>query len=77
MNDTDSTAPDHYSSQLRALERTVGEDGEQAETRFLLAYHYLMMAHVGAARRQLQKVLKLQPDDELTTILLGNVSQDH
>ena len=43
---------DIYTNQLRSLEQFVTAHPSDANVRFLLAYHYLMLDHADAARRQ-------------------------
>ena len=59
-----------YTGQLRALEKFVREHPASAESRFLLAYHYLMLGHSQAARSHLKRVAEQKPDDKLVRQLL-------
>jgi tetratricopeptide (TPR) repeat protein len=56
---------DTYTRQVRALEAAISRNRVDASTRFVLAYHYMVMEHVEQARQQFEEVLKLQPKDEL------------
>jgi|GEM_PF-6294075 len=61
---------DHYTTQVRALEQAARNDSA-AEKHFLLAYHYLMLSHLEAARSQLAQVLQVMPHDKLSQSLLA------
>jgi tetratricopeptide (TPR) repeat protein len=63
-----------YASQLHALEAYVKGHPQQADARFLLAYHYLTQGHTGAAASELQQVVSLMPDDKLAADLLRMMS---
>ena len=65
---------DEYTAQLRGLENSVKGTPNDAASRFLLAYHYMMMGHAEPAMIQLQAVVSLQPKDELAAGLLKMVS---
>ena len=56
------------------MEHDVGRHGDQAATRFLLAYHYLMLKHWNAARNQLERVAELEPRDALTKNILAGLN---
>lgn len=60
-----------YTRQLRALEEFAKANRDQSAPPFLLAYHYVTCRHVPSAVRQLNRVVKLLPDDELSAQLLG------
>jgi tetratricopeptide (TPR) repeat protein len=64
-----------YTKQLRALEGYVKEDPKDAAGRFVLAYHYLVLDHQGAAVRQLQQVVELQPRDRLSAAILNTLEK--
>jgi tetratricopeptide (TPR) repeat protein len=66
-------SPDVYTGQLRALEHYIGDHKDQASTRFLLGYQYLMLGHLNAARRQFNEVVELQPRDTLTKNILSSL----
>jgi tetratricopeptide (TPR) repeat protein len=61
---------DVYTQQLRALEDYSAANPNSAEAHFLRAYCYN-----DAAARQLQAVVKLQPNDQLATQLLASLTQ--
>ena len=71
------TSQSEYTKQLRALENHITENRNEADARFLVAYHYITLGHNDAAKKQLQAVLTLQPKDvvaaELLTMLGGEV----
>jgi len=66
---------DPYTVQLRALEKYVRENSDDASSRFLLAYHYITTRNTEAAITRLREVTRLRPDDtvaaELLTMLAG------
>ncbi|HEV3303603.1 MAG TPA: hypothetical protein VG055_28385 [Planctomycetaceae bacterium] len=66
---------DMYTNQLRLLERFVTAHPSDANVRFLLAYHYLMLDHADAARRQLTQVVELRPADKLAARILAGISE--
>ncbi len=68
-------SPDIYTQQLRALEHSITEHGDQASTRFLLGYEYLMLGHFKAADRQFQRVVALEPRDTLAKNILNGLEQ--
>jgi hypothetical protein len=47
----------------------------EANVRFLLAYHYLMLDHMDAARRQLTQVVALRPADKLAARILAGIGE--
>jgi hypothetical protein len=61
---------DTYTTQLRALEAFVRDHADQPGPRFVLAYHYLVTNYTDAAKRQLQKVVEIQPKDRVAAQLL-------
>lgn len=61
---------DVYEAQLRELEQTTEAKPGQADTHFLLAYHYMVTGHPDAASRQLTRVVKASPNDRLAADLL-------
>ncbi|MBL8796803.1 MAG: tetratricopeptide repeat protein [Planctomycetia bacterium] len=65
-----------YTAQLRALEDYVKQNPNQADARFLLAYHYLAMGYPDAAAKQLTEVVKLQPKDQLSAELLKSLQKN-
>ncbi|HUE12517.1 MAG TPA: tetratricopeptide repeat protein, partial [Planctomycetaceae bacterium] len=68
-------SPDTYTQQLRALEHAITEHGDQAGTRFLLGYEYLMLGHFKAADRQFQRVVALEPRDTLAKNILAGLNK--
>jgi len=65
---------DIYTDQLRALEQYVDAKPNEAEARFLLAYHYMTEGHADAAARQLKAVVELNPKDQLSAQLLTTLT---
>jgi hypothetical protein len=63
-----------YTAQLRALEKFVGANPTAAFGHFGLAYQYLVTGAKDAAIRELQQVVKLQPDDKLSQGLLTSLT---
>ncbi len=63
-----------YEGQLRQLETFVAENPKDAPSRFLLSYHYLVMEHFDAARKQLTVLVGLQPKDQLAAAWLKGLS---
>ena len=64
-----------YTQHLRSLEASVKADGKQMPTRFLLAYHYLVLGHLEHGAQQLKKVLEISPEEPVATRLLQVVQQ--
>jgi tetratricopeptide (TPR) repeat protein len=60
-----------YTEQLRALEAYQRANPTSPEASFVLAYHYLVLGHLDAAIRQLENVVKLLPESQLSTELLA------
>jgi hypothetical protein len=54
-----------YTTQLRALEKSVKDKGDDPATRFLLGFHYAYLGYPSHAVKQLDKALELAPQDEL------------
>jgi tetratricopeptide (TPR) repeat protein len=67
---------DTYTRQLRDLEGFTKEDREDAASRFVLGYHYLVAGHMDAASRQFEKVTELQPKDRVAQQLLSGLQKD-
>ncbi len=63
-----------YETHLRLLEKHLKKNPGDAAARFVLSYHYLTAGHTEAARKQLESLSKLTPDDRVTTSLLAMVS---
>jgi Tetratricopeptide repeat len=58
-----------YAAQLRALEAYIGQYPDQPASRFLLAYHYLVIGNQKAAADQLSVVTTLSPNDKIAAEL--------
>jgi hypothetical protein len=56
---------DEYTANYRALEDRVTANPNAAELRMLLAYHNLMLGHRDAARRHFERVLALDPSNDV------------
>lgn len=65
-----------YTAELRRLEQYLKANPRQAGPRFLLAYHYITMGYPDSARRQLQSVLLLVPDDKLSADLIALLDEE-
>jgi hypothetical protein len=61
---------DTYLKQLDALKSFVEQEPNQAYGHFVLAYHYLTRGSTMLAKKQLQEVRRLQPDDKLSEAIL-------
>ncbi|HEV7999349.1 MAG TPA: tetratricopeptide repeat protein [Planctomycetaceae bacterium] len=66
---------DVYTQQLRNLEHSISERPDQAATRFLLGYEYLMLGHLKAARRQFDRVVALEPRDTLAKNIVAGLAR--
>ena len=68
-----------YIEQLRALESHIRSNPNEADARFLIAYHYITLGHKDSAVKQLQLVVDLEPKDtvasDLIVLLGGTVSK--
>ena len=69
-------SPDAYTAQLRQLEHYIGEHPMDANVRFLLGYHYLMLNHAEAAQRQFAQTVDLEPKDKLAANILGGLKSE-
>ncbi len=69
-------SPDAYTAQLRQLEHYVGEHPTDANVRFLLGYHYLMLDHGEAAQRQFAQTIDLEPKDKLASNILSGLKSE-
>jgi phenylpyruvate tautomerase PptA (4-oxalocrotonate tautomerase family) len=69
-------SPEVYTEQLRQLEHFVGEHPSNANVRFLLGYHYLMLNHGEAAERQLGQAVELESKDKLAANILTGLKSD-
>jgi hypothetical protein len=58
-------AADEYTAMYRALEDRVVANPNAIDLRILLAYHNLMLGHRDAARRHFERVLSLDPSNEV------------
>jgi hypothetical protein len=56
---------EEYSAQLRALEKRAGAEPKAADRRLLAAYHYLMLGHTDAAKRQFERAAAIDPQNEV------------
>jgi uncharacterized protein (TIGR03066 family) len=65
---------DIYTNQLRSLEQFVTANSSQANVRFLLGYHYLMLNHTDVARRQLTQGFELRSADKLSPRILAGMA---
>ena len=61
---------DDYTNQLRALEKAAKNKPEDPSLRFLLGYHYGFLGYPKDAVTQLEKCVKLAPEDETAQKLL-------
>jgi tetratricopeptide (TPR) repeat protein len=66
--------PNVYATQLRALEQYCRENPRLAETRFLLAYHYMSCGHTDAARGEFREAAALNPRDQLSAQLAAGLA---
>jgi tetratricopeptide (TPR) repeat protein len=69
-------SPEIYTEQLRQLEHFVGEHPSNANVRFLLGYHYLMLNHGEAAQRQLGQAVELESKDKLAANILSGLKSE-
>ena len=58
-----------YTDQLRALEKAVKDKPENPALRFLMGFHYAYLGFPKEAVDQLDKVVKIQPQDEMAKAL--------
>jgi hypothetical protein len=65
-----------YTDQLRALEAYQKANPKSAEASFVLAYHYLVLGHLDPAIKQLENVIKILPESQLTTDLLSSLKEE-
>jgi Tfp pilus assembly protein PilF len=63
--------PETYVSQMDALERFATSHPEAIESRFLLAYHYLINGNSTGAKQQLEAVRIANPNDRVVQNLLS------
>ena len=69
------SATDIYTGQLRNLEHYVSANPSEANVRFLLGYHYLMLDRTEVARRQLTQGVELRPADKLAARILTGIGE--
>lgn len=67
---------DVYTTQLRALEQYRDSRPTETAPRFVLAYHYLTAGHEDAAAEQYEKVVSLNPQDDLSRNLLLSLNPE-
>ncbi len=67
---------DVYTEQLRALEKYCGDQPAATAARFVLAYHYLTAGHEDAAVTQLERIVALNPKDDLSRDLLLSLNPE-
>ena len=65
---------DVYTRQLRTLETYTVDHPDEAGPELLLAYHYMSTGHPKAAQRELETVVRLQPNDKVAADLLKMIS---
>jgi Tfp pilus assembly protein PilF len=62
-----------YEAQLRNLELYRDQSPRAAEARFLLAYHYLVCGHTDNARKELERLVEIEPNDVVASRLLAGL----
>jgi hypothetical protein len=67
-------SPEIYTEQLRRLEHFANEHTSDANVRFLLGYHYLMLNYTDSAQRQLTQLVDIEPRDRLAASILGGIN---
>ncbi len=65
--------PNAYTNQLRSLESFTQANAKSAQSRFVLAYHYICQNNTDAAASELKVVTELQPKDTLSAQLLAKL----
>jgi tetratricopeptide (TPR) repeat protein len=65
-----SLYPGNYTKYLRSLEKYVTDNPKAPDGHFVLAYHYMTQRHTDAAADEFKEVLKLVPNDTVSTQLL-------
>lgn len=68
--------PNVYTAQLRALEVYRREHPDEADVRFLLAYHYLSTSNNEAAVAEFREAMRLNPKDQLSAQLVAGLTAD-
>lgn len=66
---------DGYTQQLRSLEAYTRKHPDDGASRFVQAYHYMVMGFPDAAARELQMVIRLEADDRIASEVLKSVSR--
>ena len=69
------SSADVYKSQLRDLENFQRANSTRGDASLLLAYHYLTLGSMDAAKKQLQNAVRSQPNDQLSTQLLATLDE--
>lgn len=64
-----------YTKQYRTLYHAAKDDTESMSKHFVLAYHHLVLGHLDHGAKELEIVLKIQPEEPVTTQLLTVVRQ--
>lgn len=64
-----------YQEQLRDLENFQKENPTKGFASLLLAYHYLTLGHMDAAKVQLRNCAKVEPKDQLAPALLAAIEK--
>ena len=67
---------DTYTQQLRKLEAHTTQQPDDTGSRFVLAYHYLVLGQVEAAVEELKAVVAKQPEDRVATRMLEALSPE-
>jgi tetratricopeptide (TPR) repeat protein len=67
-------SPTVYQQQLRELESYRGQHPETPSARFVLAYHYMLSGKNEQAVSELQRVVELEPKDQLSAQLLKGLT---
>ena len=65
-----------YTRQLRDLEQYVNAHSNEANARFLVAYHYLTCGHTDKAAEQFKWAVALNPKDQLSAQLLAALTTE-
>jgi len=66
---------DTYKKQLSALKAFVAKEPNSGYGHFVLAYHYLVLGSKDAAVKELNEVVRSQPEDKLSAALLKFLTQ--
>jgi len=64
----------NYTVQVRALEDYLRAHADAADARFVLGYHYLVCGHKSRAATEFEKVVALQPNDQISKQLLQGIA---